>query len=100
MSATRAAILKPSGENTITGAETAGVGPVQAETHVALVNPAQSYGTVASPAVDLQRRLRDQLDAASEPDLRKYPPAVTIAGVVLFCSAFWYGVYSLIQALI
>ena len=98
MNAIRAAILKPSDENTVPEAESVGV--AQTETHVALVNSAQSYATVASPAVDLQQRLRHQLDRASESDLKKYPPAVTIAGVVLFCSAFWYGVYSLVQVLI
>ncbi len=96
MSASRglAAILKPSLADTVTDAEVAIGG--EAESRMSLVNPMRTYEAVHSPAADLQRHLQAQFladDVAIE--VKKYPPALTIAGTVLFCSACWYGIFHL-----
>lgn len=96
MSANRGAtaLLKPSVADMIIGAEVADTS--EAENRMSLVNPAHSYEAVQSPAADLQRQLTAKFSTEYDAiEIRKYPPALTIGGTVLFCSACWYGIFQL-----
>lgn len=94
MSANRglAALLKPSVSDTFIGAEVADGS--EAENRMSLVNSTHTYEAVHSPAAVLQRQLQAQFGGEHDTaEIRKYPPALTITGTVLFCAACWYGVF-------
>ncbi len=90
-----AAVLTPSPHDSLPEAN--GTATSEIESRMSLVHPDMVYADVRSPAMTLQEHLAQQLSAESDSiEVRKYPPALVIAGTLVFCSAFWLMVLKLI----